>query len=57
MVAFMRDLGVTDFQAGGILGNLGWECAGFEDLVQSRAAVPGLLLPTQDTRFDGPYRA
>ena len=34
VVGFMRDLSLQDFQAGGILGNIGWECAGFEELSQ-----------------------
>ena len=30
MADLMKDVGITDFQAGGILGNIGHECAGFK---------------------------
>jgi hypothetical protein len=40
MVALMRDLGIADFQAGGVLGNFGHETGGFTDLVQGTVMVP-----------------
>lgn len=40
MVALMRDLGLADFQAGGILGNFGHESAGLADLVQGTVMNP-----------------
>lgn len=30
----MRDISLTDTQAAGILGNIGWECGGFKQLVE-----------------------
>ncbi len=41
MAGLMRDLGVQDFQAGGVLGNIGWECAGFEHLSQIGGSARG----------------
>lgn len=43
MAALMRDLGLQDYQAAGILGNIGHECGGFTDLVQGGAMVPNDL--------------
>lgn len=41
MDALMRDVGVTDFQAGGILGNIGHECAGMTKLHQIGGSAIG----------------
>ncbi len=40
MAALIRDLGMADYQAAGVLGNIGHECGGFTDLVQGGAMVP-----------------
>ncbi|MCJ2011217.1 phage tail tip lysozyme [Methylobacterium sp. J-076] len=39
--ALMRDLALTDFQAAGLLGNLGHETGGFRHLQEIAPAVPG----------------
>jgi Phage tail lysozyme len=36
----IRDLGLTDIQAAGILGNIGWECGGFR-LLQEQHPIMG----------------
>ncbi len=41
MTALMRDLAITDFQAAGILGNIGHECAGFTKLHQIGGSAIG----------------
>ncbi len=41
MSGLVRDLAITDYQAGGILGNIGWECGGFENLAQIHGTAYG----------------
>jgi tRNA(Ile)-lysidine synthase TilS/MesJ len=40
MAGLMRDLGVQDYQAAGVLGSLGHETGGFTDLVQGTVMDP-----------------
>jgi len=41
MAALIRDLGMADYQAGGVLGNIGWECGGFQHLSQIGGTARG----------------
>ncbi len=40
LAALIRDLGMADYQAAGVLGNLGHESGGLADLVQGGTMVP-----------------
>lgn len=37
----IRDLGLSDTQAAGILGNIGWECGGFKQLQEQNPVMGG----------------
>jgi hypothetical protein len=37
----IRDIGITETQAAGILGNIGWECGGFKHLVEQNPVMGG----------------
>jgi len=37
----MRDLGLSETQAAGILGNIGWECGGFKQLQEQNPVMGG----------------
>jgi hypothetical protein len=37
----MRDLGLTEDQAAGVLGNIGWECGGFRTLQEQNPVMGG----------------
>jgi hypothetical protein len=56
----MRDLGLTDIQAAGLLGNLGHESGGFRQLQEIAPAVPGSRggwgLPSGPVRGGRPWR-
>jgi hypothetical protein len=41
MRKLMRDLGVTEDQAAGVLGNIGWECGGFRTLQEQNPVMGG----------------
>ncbi len=41
MAGLIRDLGVQDYQAAGVLGNIGWECGGFMHLSQIGGSAVG----------------
>jgi Phage tail lysozyme len=42
MRSLIRDLGLTDIQAAGILGNIGWECGGFKALEEVKPVMGGI---------------
>jgi hypothetical protein len=42
MRRLMSDVGVSDIQAAGILGNIGWECSGFKALQEVKPVMGGL---------------
>ena len=53
----MRDLGLTEIQAAGLLGNLGHESGGFRDLQEIAPAVPGSRGGWGLAQWTGPRRA
>ena len=53
----MRDLGLTDVQAAGLLGNLGHETGGFRHLQEIAPAVPGSRGGWGLAQWTGPRRA
>jgi hypothetical protein len=42
MRRLMKDVGVSDVQAAGILGNIGWECSGFKALQEVKPVMGGI---------------
>lgn len=52
----MRDLGLTDVQAAGLLGNLGHESGGFRGLQEIAPAVPGSRGGWGLAQWTGPRR-
>lgn len=52
----MRDLGLTEFQAAGLLGNLGHESGGFQTLQERRPAVKGSRGGWGLAQWTGPRR-
>ncbi|MGT2482240.1 phage tail tip lysozyme [Methylobacterium oryzae CBMB20] len=52
----MRDLGLSDVQAAGLLGNLGHETGGFRDLQELAPAVPGSRGGWGLAQWTGPRR-
>jgi hypothetical protein len=42
MRRLMNDVGVSDVQAAGILGNIGWECSGFKALQEVKPVMGGM---------------
>jgi hypothetical protein len=52
----MRDLGLSDVQAAGLLGNLGYESGGFRRLQEIAPAVPGSRGGFGLAQWTGPRR-
>lgn len=52
----MRDLGLTEFQAAGLLGNLGHETGGFRHLQEIAPAIPGSRGGWGIAQWTGPRR-
>ena len=52
----MRDLGLSDVQAAGLLGNLGHETGGFRHLQEIAPAVPGPPGRLWPAQWTGPRR-
>jgi len=42
MRRLMNDVGVSEVQAAGILGNIGWECSGFKALQEVKPVMGGI---------------
>jgi hypothetical protein len=55
--ALMRDLGLTDVQAAGLLGNLGHETGGFRHMQEAAPAVVGSRGGWGIAQWTGPRRA